>query len=107
MNEAAPPRYLTVEDVATSLRVTVPTARALVRSGDISGFQVGGRGLWRVEPRSLSAYVARQKKAAKNSAERRTEVAPESRTLSRRDSGATSVGLTRRSVEMVGASCCA
>ncbi|ROR95707.1 excisionase family DNA binding protein [Salana multivorans] len=55
---------LTLADVAEILDVTVPTARSLVRSGEIFGFQVGGRGMWRVESKELDAYVEREKAAA-------------------------------------------
>ncbi|GMA30654.1 hypothetical protein GCM10025875_06460 [Litorihabitans aurantiacus] len=55
---------LTLADVAEILDITVPTARALVRQGEIQGFQVGGRGMWRVEAKELDAYVDREKAAA-------------------------------------------
>lgn len=63
-----PDRMLTLADVARVLGVTVPTARGLVRRGDIRGFQVGGRGMWRVEQSELDDYVQRKKAQA---AERR------------------------------------
>lgn len=63
-----PERMLKLADVAEILDITVPTARALVRDGEIQGFQVGGRGMWRVEAKELEAYVEREKAAA---AERR------------------------------------
>ena len=59
-----PERMLTLADVAEILDITVPTARALVRQGEIQGFQVGGRGMWRVESKELDAYVEREKAAA-------------------------------------------
>lgn len=57
-------RMLNLADVAEILDVTVPTARSLVRQGEIQGFQVGGRGMWRVESKELDAYVEREKAAA-------------------------------------------
>lgn len=57
-------RMLNLSDVAEILDITVPTARALVRDGEILGFQVGGRGMWRVESRELQAYVQREKEKA-------------------------------------------
>lgn len=57
-------RMLTLADVAEILDVTVPTARSLVRQGGILGFQVGGRGMWRIEAKELEAYVEREKAAA-------------------------------------------
>ncbi|PFG20324.1 helix-turn-helix domain-containing protein [Serinibacter salmoneus] len=59
-----PERMLTLADVAEVLDITVPTARALVRQGEIKGFQVGGRGMWRVESKELDAYIEREKAAA-------------------------------------------
>ena len=57
-------RMLTLADVAEILDITIPTARSLVRGGEIEGFQVGGRGMWRVEAQALDAYVEREKDAA-------------------------------------------
>lgn len=59
-----PDRILTLADVARVLGITVPTARGLVRRGEIQGFQVGGRGMWRVEQSELDAYVQREKAIA-------------------------------------------
>ena len=61
---AGTPKMLTLEDVARILDVTPPTARSLVRSGEITGFQIGGRGMWRVDPADLQAYITREKKRA-------------------------------------------
>lgn len=66
-----PERMLTLADVAEILDITTPTARALVRNGEIQGFQVGGRGMWRVEAKELEAYIEREKAAA---AARRTQL---------------------------------
>lgn len=54
------PRFLTLADVAEILNVTVRQAYALVRSGDLRGIQIGGRGQWRVENDQLEQYIARQ-----------------------------------------------
>lgn len=54
------PRFLTLADVAEVLNVTVRQAYALVRSGDLRGIQIGGRGQWRVENDQLEDYIARQ-----------------------------------------------
>ena len=56
----APPRFLTLPDVAEVLNVTVRQAYALVRSGDLRGIQVGGRGQWRIENSELEGYIERQ-----------------------------------------------
>lgn len=54
------PRFLTLADVAEILNVTVRQVYALVRSGDLRGIQIGGRGQWRVENDQLEDYIARQ-----------------------------------------------
>ncbi|MFT4300052.1 MAG: helix-turn-helix domain-containing protein [Aeromicrobium sp.] len=54
------PRFLTLPDVAEVLNVTVRQVYALVRSGDLRGIQIGGRGQWRVEQVELEDYIQRQ-----------------------------------------------
>lgn len=54
-----PPRFLTLADVADVLNVSLSQARALVRSGDLRGIQVGGRNQWRVEDTQLESYIQR------------------------------------------------
>jgi len=54
------PRFLTLADVAEVLNVTVRQVYALVRSGDMRGIQIGGRGQWRVEAVEVEEYIARQ-----------------------------------------------
>lgn len=53
-------RFLTLADVADVLNVTVRQVYALVRSGDLRGIQIGGRGQWRIENSELEEYIARQ-----------------------------------------------
>ena len=53
------PRFLTLEDVATYLSVSVPQVYALVRSGDLPAIKIGGRGVWRVDRGQLESYVER------------------------------------------------
>jgi excisionase family DNA binding protein len=53
------PRFLTLEDVATFLNVSVPQVYALVRSGELPAIKIGGRGIWRVDKQQLEAYVER------------------------------------------------
>ncbi|MBC7630426.1 helix-turn-helix domain-containing protein [Aeromicrobium sp.] len=53
-------RFLTLADVAEVLNVTVRQVYALVRSGDLRGIQIGGRGQWRIEHDQLEDYIARQ-----------------------------------------------
>ena len=54
------PRFLTLADVAEVLNVTVRQVYTLVRSGDLRGIQIGGRGQWRVEAVELEDYISRQ-----------------------------------------------
>ncbi|WP_454296389.1 helix-turn-helix domain-containing protein [Salana multivorans] len=63
-------RILNLADVAEMLGITVPTARTLVQQGEIIGFQIGGRGMWRVESVELDNYIQRKKDEA---AQRRKE----------------------------------
>jgi excisionase family DNA binding protein len=56
---AIEPRFLTLEDVATYLNVSVPQVYALVRSGSLPAIKIGGRGVWRVDREQLEGYVAR------------------------------------------------
>ena len=60
MSSAASPRFLTLADVAEVLNVTVRQVYALVRSGDLRGIQIGGRGQWRIESSELEDYIQRQ-----------------------------------------------
>ncbi|WP_375002833.1 helix-turn-helix domain-containing protein [Aeromicrobium sp. CTD01-1L150] len=57
---SAEQRFLTLADVAEVLNVTVRQVYALVRSGDLRGIQIGGRGQWRVEHDQLEDYIQRQ-----------------------------------------------
>jgi excisionase family DNA binding protein len=54
------PRFLTLADVAEVLNVTSRQVYALVRTGDLRGIQIGGRGQWRVEAVELEDYIQRQ-----------------------------------------------
>jgi excisionase family DNA binding protein len=54
------PRFLTLADVAEVLNVTVRQVYALVRSGELRGIQIGGRGQWRIENDQLEDYISRQ-----------------------------------------------
>jgi excisionase family DNA binding protein len=54
------PRFLTLEDVATYLNVSVPQAYALVRSGDLPAIKIGGRGVWRVDRGQLDDFIKRK-----------------------------------------------
>jgi prophage regulatory protein len=56
--EPASHRYLTVEQVADELNVGVPQVRSLLKSGDLRGLQIGGRGLWRIGRVDVEEFIA-------------------------------------------------
>ncbi len=68
------PRFLTLADVAEVLNVTSRQVYALVRSGDLRGIQIGGRGQWRVETVQLEDYIQRQYARAEQSSRDMDEV---------------------------------
>lgn len=51
------PRFLSVEQAAQELNVSDAAIRALLRSGELRGFQVGGRGQWRTGVDDLQSYI--------------------------------------------------
>lgn len=53
------PAFLTLDDVATYLNVSVPQVYALVRSRELPAIKIGGRGVWRVGKKQLDEYVER------------------------------------------------
>jgi excisionase family DNA binding protein len=56
-------RFLTLADVAELLNVSASQAYALVRSGQLRGIKIGGRGQWRVEQSELERYIAERYEA--------------------------------------------
>ena len=52
-------RFMTLEEVATYLNVSVTQAYALVRSHELPAIKLGGRGVWRVDKNQLDAYLER------------------------------------------------
>ncbi|EXF26005.1 DNA-binding protein [Nesterenkonia sp. AN1] len=53
-------RFLTLPDVAEALNISLSQTRALIKTGDVEGIQIGGRGQWRVEESKLDEYIERQ-----------------------------------------------
>lgn len=43
-----PLRFLTIEQVAPELNVGEPLVRGMLKSGELRGIQLGGRGVWRI-----------------------------------------------------------
>lgn len=60
-------RFLTLPDVAEALNISMSQTRALIKTGDLEGIQIGGRGQWRVEEAKLDEYIERQYAAQRES----------------------------------------
>lgn len=52
-----PLRFLTIDQVAQELNVGEPLVRAMLKSGELRGIQVGGRGAWRIGVADIEAYI--------------------------------------------------
>lgn len=50
-------RFLTIEQVAEELNVSVSQIRALLKSGELRGIQVGGRHVWRIAASDVEDYI--------------------------------------------------
>jgi excisionase family DNA binding protein len=57
-DDAVPPRFLQLADVAEMLSISPRQAYALVNSGELPAIRV--RGQWRVEVTELEAYIQRK-----------------------------------------------
>jgi excisionase family DNA binding protein len=68
-----PQRTLTLADVCEALNISSSQAYALVRSGDLRAFQLGGRNIWRVEATELEAYIQRMYDETRDRLERERE----------------------------------
>ena len=55
---AKPRRFLTISQAAEELNVNQNQIRALLRTGELRGIQIGGRGLWRIGASDIEDYVA-------------------------------------------------
>ena len=53
-------RFLTLSEVAETLKVDPRVVRSLIDSGELRGIQVGNRGQWRIETAEFENYIARQ-----------------------------------------------
>ena len=52
-----PPRFLTLAQVADELNVKQSLVQGLIRTGELRGFQVGARGLWRIGRQDVEDYI--------------------------------------------------
>ena len=55
--------FLTVEDVAKRLKVSVETVRRWLRARELTAFRFGRRGDYRIDPRDLDAFIEARKAA--------------------------------------------
>jgi excisionase family DNA binding protein len=51
------PRFLTIDQVATELNIGQPLVRGLLKSGELRGFQLGGRGVWRIGASDVEDFI--------------------------------------------------
>lgn len=66
-DESRPRRFLTIEQAAEELNVNPNQIRALLKTGELLGIQVGGRGVWRIGVSDVEDFIA---EAYRRSAER-------------------------------------
>ena len=59
------PRFLTLADVAEQLQISAAACYALVHSGELPAFQIGGRGQWRVEESRFEQFIEDRYAAAR------------------------------------------
>jgi excisionase family DNA binding protein len=52
-----PSRFLTMQDVADELAVSLSQVYHMVRSGELPAIKIGGRGQWRIERARLEEYI--------------------------------------------------
>lgn len=52
-------RFLQLSDVSEILNISASQTYHLVRSGELPGIKIGGRGQWRVERAELERYIER------------------------------------------------
>ena len=58
-------RFMTPEEVADVLRVSISQVYTLMRSGQITAVKIGKRGIWRVSINALEEYVSALETAAR------------------------------------------
>ena len=58
-------RFMTPEEVADVLRVSISQVYTLMRSGQMEAIKIGKRGIWRVSINALEEYVSALETAAR------------------------------------------
>lgn len=56
-HNAAPKRFLTVDQVADELTVSEHQVRTMLHTGELRGIQIGGRRLWRVSREDVEKFI--------------------------------------------------
>lgn len=51
-------RFLTIEQAAEELNVSDSQIRALLKTGELRGIQIGGRGAWRIGMADVDDFIA-------------------------------------------------
>ena len=64
------PRFLRLSDVAEILNISSAQTYALVRSGELPGIKIGGRGQWRVDAEQLEAFIRKAHRDTREFVER-------------------------------------
>lgn len=59
-DRSSSPRFLKIQDVALELATSSSQIYALLRSGELSGIQIGGRKQWRIERSALEEWIAQR-----------------------------------------------
>lgn len=59
------PRFLTLADVAEQLQISAAACSALIHSGELPAFQIGGRGQWRIDESKFEEFIEARHEAAK------------------------------------------
>lgn len=58
VSETHPKRFMSTADAAEELGVSENQIRALLNTGELRGFRVGGRKIWRIGTADLEEYIA-------------------------------------------------
>lgn len=58
-------RFMTPEEVAEVLRISISQVYTLMRSGQLAAVKIGKRGIWRVSINALEEYVSALERAAR------------------------------------------
>lgn len=52
-------RFYTIPEVAEAFATSEAQIRSLLKSGELEGIQIGGRGQWRIEDTKVDEYIER------------------------------------------------